>query len=392
MKKTAFAMILCVFMLVQCAFSEECPVCGSVDAGEKQLVSAVTGVDLTDALGGLSIGCKTSDYGFCIQHAYSGSEQEIAAAAEEILKIVRSVSDLDQIYYAVGNAHTTDQRWYACGFLSVEHPEFEGFTMGSHSMENCHFYIEYSSQKDSDANWLTITHSASIPCQVEREQAANEALSQAAAPIEWHQMGTSGESFYYGQTDPDGDPEGFIVYESNQNATYYGLNFGGEKDELWDKTVIAVNREGDRVDSFNFITYDQGDILYTLRYFSDGQITYCEFENGRPTVRYDRNGDRITRQTMSFMNTWGLPFSVTGEEVQNAVGLGYASIEIRAAEEKKEDGLHAGRYLLIGVTDAGETVEILSLTALGNGSVEYTLNGETWLYDIEKNSYENIQK
>jgi hypothetical protein len=370
MKKIIAALLACLLTLGLSALSEE----------------SVFGV--SERVSGL---CDTCEIGNFVEHSYKGTNEYVERVEEEVLESIRKMNDMEQILYLGADQQDENVQEYVHAFLSKEHPENGGFAMPRYEVENCHILVARCDYPNGDFSSFYVFHSLDLPCREEiyAENAESASLSEAA--IEWRQMGFSGESFYYGQTEADGDPEGFIVYESNQNCTYYGVNYGGRKDDLWDGTIIAVNRSGRFVDSINLITYENGMIRYSVRYFEDGSIVYCAFDNNIPDVRYDRDGDKTYRRNfMKFSNTWGPQFKVEADEVQPEWGLDYRDVEIHFTERRREDGLHIGKYLLTGVNGEGELVDILYLTASEDGSVEYTLNGETWRYDKALNKYKSI--
>lgn len=372
MKRIFFVLAICLSVIYLCAYAE----------------TDVFGV--SERLSGMG---RTIDHGYCVQHIYSGNYEHMKKEAEACIQSILEISGIEQIVYPVNNLQSGEAGQYVYAFLSPENPQWQGLSMVDFGIEHCHIFVLCTFSPDSDYNYVNLIHSADIPC-IEEPDAGNALKdAEAAQPIEWLQMGLSGESFYYGETETDGDPEGFIVYESNQNCTYYGVNFGGEKDDLWDGTVIAVNRDGDKVDSINLITYRNGEALYSTRYFEDGSIIYCVFENNIPDVRFDRDGEKLYRRYfVQRSSVWGIMNKVGFDEIQPEWGLGYRDVEIHYTEKCREDGLHIGRYLLTGVTDEGEVADILYLTAFEDGSVEYTLNGETWRYDKAHNAYGNISE
>jgi len=215
------------------------------------------------------------------------------------------------------------------------------------------------------------------------------ASCQGGTAIKWYPMGKSGKSFYYGQTDSIGKPAGFIVYESAIGSTYYGVNNGGKDSELWDGPCIVINRNDDKVDSINIIMTDYGTTLHSTRYFADGDIIYGIFQENKMVRYYKRTGDKI-RTAMCSDGWWGYEHSVSLDEVEEEWGLGYSNVQI-VFQEKKEIFQHIGSYTLIAVSDAGKEETLFCLNAMKDGSVEYTLLGESWRYDISKNTYERIQ-
>lgn len=101
--------------------------------------------------------------------------------------------------------------------------------------------------------------------------------------------------------------------------------------------------------------------------------------------------DLTDRNFYAFSGTWGGENPADPAEIQPEWGMGYASISLKSEEQQTESGLHVGSYLLTGVTDAGETVEILRLEAAADGSVAYTLGGESWRYDHAAGTYEKAR-
>ena len=205
----------------------------------------------------------------------------------------------------------------------------------------------------------------------------------AEADLDWRLMGMSGKSWYYGQTKPNGEPCGFIVYENRNDITYFGMNNGGLQAEKWDGEIFAINRENGRVDSINVLHYDNGTPLFSSRFWADGSITYAAYENGQPKLRYDREGEQITRQTYSSLG-WGQKRKAQLDEVGMESGLYYTQVELKC-EERKEGKQHIGVYALTAVDETGEKVQLLEIIADETGSVQCTWMGESLFYDAVAN-------
>ncbi len=343
--------------------------------------------DLTDFSQGLYYTDMTTDFGESICHYYTGNAASIREALTGYYAHLENELGMKQVLYYAADPFEEDVPHYAAWLA----PEGENtFAMGMEDnlrIDGCHVALRYQLEPDEDDNELSLLHSSAYPCPLEAAVPVVE-----TAEIQWHQMGRSGESFYYGQTDETGAPAGFIIYESNQGSTNYGINMGGYQNGLWDGVCIAVNRERGRVDSINLITYETGNARHSTRYFLDGTITYAAFEGDAPKLRYDRVGDAFTtRNFYAFSGTWGGENPADPAEIQPEWGMGYASISLKSEEQQTEGGLHVGSYLLTGVTDAGETVEILRLEAAADGSVAYTLGGESWRYDHAAGTYEKAR-
>lgn len=330
----------------------------------------------------------TTDYDYCISHTYEGSDVSVQEAVEKYTAYLEEELGMKQVLYYVADPFEGND-WYYAAWLAPEGIGENTFAMGGNDVfqvQACHVFLRYQMESGYDRNELNITHSSAFPCPLETIVPVEE-----TAQIQWYQMGTSGESFYYGQTDEHDDPAGFIVYESNQGSTNYGINMGGYQNGLWDGVCIAINRERGRVDSINLITYETGNPRYSTRYFSDGTITYATYEGGMPKMRYDRAGDQYTTQNFyKFSMTWGGENEVSRSDIQPEWGMGYASFALECEEQQLEGGLHVGTYLLTGITDEGETEEILHLEATPDGSVEYTLRGESWRYDYAASTYTQL--
>ncbi|MBE5801632.1 MAG: hypothetical protein E7319_05020 [Clostridiales bacterium] len=331
----------------------------------------------------------TTDYGYCISHTYEGDDASVQEAVEKYAAYLEEELGMKQVLYYVTNPFDEND-WHYAAYLAPEGFGENSFAMGGSGdfqVQACHVFLQYQLEADYERNDLQITHSSAFPCPLETTVPVVE-----TADIQWHQMGQSGESFYYGQYDETTGPAGFIVYESNQGSTNYGVNMGGYYDDLWDGTVIAINRERGRVDSINLITYETGNARYSTRYFLDGTITYATYEGITPKQRYDRVGDVFTTQNFyAFTGTWGGENEIGPADIRPEWGMGYASISLASEEQQTEDGLHVGSYLLTGVTDEGETVEILRLEAFADGNVEYSLNGESWRYDYAAGTYLRVE-
>lgn len=67
-------------------------------------------------------------------------------------------------------------------------------------------------------------------------------IAEEMTDIQWYPIGRYGNCFLYGETDRNGSPRGFVVYEDNQGNTHYGVNTGTFAN-LWDGVCIIVNRE-----------------------------------------------------------------------------------------------------------------------------------------------------
>ena len=216
----------------------------------------------------------------------------------------------------------------------------------------------------------------------------NEAFAHAeeTAEIQWYPIG-HGNSLLYGNTDENGAPRGFVVYEDGRGNTQYGINTGTFS-SIWDDVCIAVNRVDGVVDSIALNEYGIGIPYYSKEFFRNGIIAYCTYKDFMPYERYERQGDTYTMQQYNTSGMcWGGKVELYPEEVDPDWDMGYASIMLEVNEEKLENGLHVGTYLLTGVTDNGETVEILNLRTFANGDVEYTLYGRSWRYTYATGSY-----
>lgn len=331
----------------------------------------------------------TTDYDYCISHTYEGSDVSVQEAVEKYTAYLEEELGMKQVLYYVADPFAEND-WYYAAWLAPEGYGENTFAMGGSGdfqVQACHVFLRYQMEPGYDRNELNITHSSAFPCPLETIVPVEE-----VAEIQWYQMGTSGKSFYYGQTDELDDPAGFIVYESKEDSTFYGVNDGGYYKDFWDGTVITINRIRGRVDSINLITAETGNVQYSVRYFNDGTITYATYENNQPKMRYDREGDRYTSCPYNpLAGRWYMDATeVNKEEIQPEWGMGYASFALDCEEQKLENGLHVGTYLLTGVTDEGETEEILRLEATPDGSVEYTLRGESWRYDYAANTYTQL--
>ena len=326
------------------------------------------------------------DYGAFWMHFYEGNEAVVSAAVDAYTAYLVDELGMEEVLPVTGDSLPESGDYAAAYRMPGDELSGSTFAMRGdfYQVDACHVMLMIT--LNGDYSLLNICHSPSLPCPLETIVPVEE-----TAEIQWYKMGTSGESFYYGQTDEHDDPAGFIVYESNQGSTNYGINMGGYQNGLWDGVCIAINRERGRVDSINLITYETGNPRYSTRYFSDGTITYATYEGGMPKVRYDRAGDQYTTQNFyKFSMTWGGENEVSRSEIQPEWGMGYASFALDCEEQKLENGLHVGTYLLTGVTDEGKTEEILHLEATPDGSVEYTLRGESWRYDYAANTYTQL--
>lgn len=331
----------------------------------------------------------TTDYDYCISHTYEGSDVSVQEAVEKYTAYLEEELGMKQVLYYVADPFAEND-WYYAAWLAPEGYGESTFAMGGtgdFQVKACHVFLRYQMEPGYDRNELNITHSSAFPCPLETIVPVEE-----TAEIQWYQMGTSGKSFYYGQYDETTGPAGFIVYESKEDSTFYGFNEGGYYDDLWDGTVITINRISGRVDSINLITAETGNVQYSVRYFNDGTITYATYENNKPKMRYDREGDRYTSYPYNpLAGRWYKDATeVNKEEIQPEWGMGYASFALECEEQQTEGGLHVGTYLLTGVTDEGETEEILHLEATPDGSVEYTLRGESWRYDHAASTYTQL--
>ena len=328
----------------------------------------------------------TTDYDYCISHIYEGDGADLQQAVDQYAACLEEQLGMKRVLYYCADPFDEND-WHYAAYLAPEGYGENTFAMGGSGefqVQACHVFLRYQLDEDYDRNELQITHSSAYPCPLETVVPV-----EATAEIQWHQMGQSGESFYYGQTDENGRPAGFIIYESNQGSTNYGVNMGGYQNGLWDGVCIAVNRERGRVESINLITYETGNARHSTRYFNDGTITYAAFEGTWPTMRYNRAGDAFTKQYFyTITRTWGGENEADPAEILPEWGLGYASFTLESDEQKLENGLHVGTYLLTGVTDEGGTVEILRLEAGADGSVEYMLDGKSWRYDHAAGTYE----
>ncbi len=331
----------------------------------------------------------TTDYGNSISHTYECNGASMQEMMEKYAAYLEEELGMKQVLYYVADPFDEND-WHFVAYLAPEGVGENTFAIGSDGdfhINACHVLLRYQLDVDYDRNDLEIIHSSAYPCPLETIVPVGE-----TAEIQWHQMGTSGESFYYGQTDENGRPAGFIIYESNQGSTNYGVNMGGWQNGLWDGVCIAVNRENGRVDSINLITYETGNARHSTRYFRDGTITYVTFEGGMHKVRYDRAGDRFTMQDFfKITMTWGGENEASPADIRPEWGMGYASFTLEADEQEAENGLHVGTYRLSGVTDEGESMEILRLEAGADGCVAYTLNGESWRYDHGAGTYERVK-
>ncbi|MBQ8149225.1 MAG: hypothetical protein IJ041_01790 [Clostridia bacterium] len=206
-------------------------------------------------------------------------------------------------------------------------------------------------------------------------------MAEETAEIEWYPGWRFGNCFFYGERDENDNPCGFIVYEDNQGNTHYGVNLGSIG-TLWDGVCIIIHRDGNEVDSITLHTYDMGFPYHAIHYYRNGNIVYDDYMDLEIQNRYHRQGETYTVQEYYAPgDSWSEPEEIDPEEINPKWGMGYASITLESDEQKLENGLHVGTYLLTGVTDEGATVEILRLEAGADGSVEYTLDGESWRYD-----------
>ena len=199
----------------------------------------------------------------------------------------------------------------------------------------------------------------------------------------WHFVWNN---YFYGAAMESGWPNGFVVWESKEGSTSYGVNDGGIMNiNGWEGTVFSVNRDGDgRVSFINVIQMDRGNAVTNTAFFADGSCTYLDWTQ-TPAVRYVYEGSLIKRQELD-NGKWKL-MRVFLPDDPEAEGLPSYTGLVMTADEQQSGHLHYGSYA-VDVTDgAGNTVRLLDLQVDQEGSVEIRYDGHVWRYDVRKNRY-----
>ena len=199
---------------------------------------------------------------------------------------------------------------------------------------------------------------------------------------EWHYVW---ENYFYGEASDTGWPRGFVVWESKEGSTSYGVNNGGLMNlNGWNGTVFSVNRdEKGGVSFINVIRMKNGEGIENIAFFADGSCVHIDHTQD-PPVRLLRENNRIARQIQT-NGKWRTLYYLTPEE-SGAESLPYASF-VMTAEERQSGHLHYGSYVIDVTDDAGNAFRLLDLQVDAEGSVTITYEGHTWYYDVRTNRY-----
>ena len=198
----------------------------------------------------------------------------------------------------------------------------------------------------------------------------------------WHYVW---DNYFYGEATDTGWPRGFVVWESTEGSTSYGVNKGGTLNiNGWDGTVFSVNRdENGSVSFINVVRMKSGTGIENIAFFADGSCVHIDHTQD-PPVRLVRENGVITRQKQSG-SRWTTVDSLSPGD-PGADGVPYAGF-VMTADEQQSGRLHYGSYVIDVTDDAGNSFRLLDLQVDPEGSVTIAYGGHTWHYDVRMNRY-----
>ncbi len=194
------------------------------------------------------------------------------------------------------------------------------------------------------------------------------------------------DNYFYGAATDTGWPRGFVVWESKEGSTSYGVNNGGFMDiNGWEGTVFSVNREKDGSVSFiNVIQMNDGNAVTNTAFFADGSCTYLDWTQ-TPAVRYLYEAGVIRLQEQ-VNGRWKEVRVFSPDDPEAADIPLYTGFSMRA-DEQQSSRLHYGSYVVDVTDDAGNTVRLLDLQVDREGSVLIRYDGHVWQYDVRTERY-----
>ena len=124
--------------------------------------------DMSAFAGDVLTAGEVTDYGYCIQHTYTGNAENIVDVVVDYMNLVE-----EKYGYTIIDSFTTtvDDSYprHDIAFNVPNAPEgFSSFTMSDsssdYSIDDCHLFISYSYLDGTDGNFLQITYSSGFTC------------------------------------------------------------------------------------------------------------------------------------------------------------------------------------------------------------------------------------
>ena len=191
----------------------------------------------------------------------------------------------------------------------------------------------------------------------------------------------------YGQFNPDGAPDGFMVMEAKSETCYGLMDHQVTGKNGWDGTCVYFKRDNSgAVESLAVLECEDGWIAKALTFSLNGDITFMDLATSCG-LRFENKDGQYTVAEQASSTGWGSKQKISRDEIPVWVeDIFYTGVSVRVEEEK--DGLlHYGSYTVDAVTETGEPVSLLAVQAEKDGSVSIRWKEKQWSYDAVHNEF-----